>query len=127
MQFIGQRLLLGSAHNAVALYLYQRLHRVGAACGGGRGCAGDALHVALGVACDAEQGVNDPVGGAVAAVDGHGDRVHQEGHVVVDDLHNGVVADKSVLCQCRVENVDLGRVDGARGVQQTPVGFGAGK
>ncbi len=93
-------------------------------CGGG---TADGLHLALRVAGDADQGVHDPVRCAVAAVDGHGDRIHQKWHVVVDDLDHRVVADKAVFGQRRVEDTDLGRVGRARCVQQAPVRIGYGK
>jgi hypothetical protein len=95
-------------------------------CFGGSGTA-DMQHLALGVARHAHQRVNNPVRRAVAPVDGHGHRVDQEGHVVVDNLHHRVIADKTVFSQCRVKHPDLGRVGGAGHVQQTPVGIGDGK
>jgi len=67
------------------------------------------------------------VGGAVATVDRHGDRVDQEGHVVIDDLDHRVVTDKTVLGQSGVEYANLGCVGRARHVKQAPMCIGNGE
>ena len=126
-QFIGQRLLLGRTHNAVAFHQNERLHRVGPARSCRGCCAGNGGNFSLRVSCHAHQRMNDPVRRAVAAVDGHGDGVHQERHVVLHDLHHGVVACKSVLGQCGVKHPYAGHRCGARRIQQTPVRIGYGK
>ena len=65
--------------------------------------------------------------GDLAAVELVGDRVDQERHVVVHDLHDGVAALESMVGGCRVEDPDLGhaRQPAAGEGQQRDGGAGA--
>ena len=124
LQFIGEGLLLGGTDNAVALHQNHRLDGI-ISTSGGRYCGtAHRLHLALYVTRHTHQRMHHPVRRAVAAVDGHGDGVHQERHVVMDNLHHCVVADKAILGQCRVEDAHRRGTWRPGCIQQAPMGIG---
>jgi hypothetical protein len=69
-----------------------------------------------------QQWVHDPVCRSPAAVDSHGDGVHQERHVLLDDLQYRVVAHEAVFRQRRIEYPHLRRLLRPCTRQQPPVG-----
>ena len=123
-QRIGQRLLFGGADNAVAFDQDQGFNGVRIAGLGGAGRIAGASDPALGVAAHAHQRMNNPVSGAAGAIDRHGDRIHEERHVVLHDLNHGVLADKAVLSERRVEHAHPGALRRARRIEQAPVRIG---
>ena len=83
----------------------------------------DLLELAGRVAAHEHQRVHNDVDGAAHAHQLGGDRVHEEGHVVGDDLDNGVPAGPALLLELGVEHLDLGGADRA-GLRELPVGQG---
>ncbi len=65
-------------------------------------------HLAGGVALHLDDWVDHEEDGEIGAAELGGDRIHQEGHVVVDDLDDGMRAVPAVLVDPRVEDPDLG-------------------
>ena len=59
------------------------------------------------IAADAHHGVQQEVNVALAAIDLRGDRIDDEGHVVVNDFEDRVLQPPSVLFHGRVEETDL--------------------
>jgi hypothetical protein len=68
----------------------------------------DLQQVAVEVAPHREDGMGEQMNGKLAPVQLVGDRIDQERHVVVDDLHDGVPALEAVLGRGRIEDADLG-------------------
>ncbi len=82
--------------------------------------AGQADHAVLGVAAHLHHRMHDQVHGQTLAVDFHGDRIDQEGHVVVDDLDHGMGRLPAVFVQARVVDTQFGRATG-KGAGEMPV------
>ena len=72
------------------------------------GALAQALQLAGGVAGHAHHGVGDLVQGGAELGQRHAHGIHQEGHVVVGDAHDGVAAVEAVGGLGRVEHGDLG-------------------
>jgi len=124
VQLVGQNLPLGSGDYAVACHQNKRFNRIFLARSRGGGHALNGSNLALRIALHTHQRVNNPVRRAVAAIDGHGDRVHQKRHVVMHDLHHRVLADEAVFRQRGVEHAHFGALRGAWRVKQAPMRVG---
>ena len=72
------------------------------------GLGRDAQKVAVEVAPHRQHGMGQQVDGDLAAIELVGDRIDQERHVVVDDLHDGVAAFEAVVGGGGIEHPDLG-------------------
>ncbi len=72
------------------------------------GLGREARKVAVEVAPRRQHGMGQQMHGDLAAIELVGDRVDQERHVVVDDLHDGVTAFEAVVLGRGIEHPDLG-------------------
>ena len=72
------------------------------------GLGRDAQKIAVEVAPRRQHGMGQQVDGDLAAIELVGDRIDQERHVVVDDLHDGVAAFEAVVGGGGIEHADLG-------------------
>ena len=102
---------------AVDLEVHPRLAHLTELAGGRRAAVGragvdDCLQLARGVAPHQHRRVDDEVDGAAHPQQLGRDRVDQEGHVVGDDLDDGVAAGPAVLLESGVEHVDVDGADG---------------
>src|SRR5262249_57011738 len=64
--------------------------------------------LAGGVSDDAQDGMDDEMDGEVVAVELHRHRIDEEGHVVVDDLDQGMRGMPAILVGPRGEDAGLG-------------------
>ena len=76
---------------------------------------------ASGITSHFKQRVNYPMRHTATAIDRHGDRVDQERHVIMNDLHDGVFTDKSILGQRWVEYPYPRTCRVRRSIQKPPV------
>ncbi len=67
------------------------------------------------IAHDADDRMDDEIDREVALVERGGQRIHQEGHVVVDHLDDGVGAVPALLVEARIVDAHLGRARRAAG------------
>jgi len=118
-QLGGQLLAVSRQQNTVALHQNQRGNGLLVACvlPGQEGFGNLAISIAL----KRQQRVNNPMHHAAAAIDRHGDRVHQEGHVIVNNLNDRLLTVKTVFGQGGVVHVNTLASDIGRSVQQMPV------
>ncbi len=70
--------------------------------------AGEAQQVAVEVAPHRQHGMGQQVDADLAAIELVGDRIDQERHVVVDDLHDGMAALEAVVAEEGIEHPHLG-------------------
>ena len=90
------------------------------------GFGGDAHQVAVEVAPHRQHGMGQQVDGDLAAIELVGDRIDQERHVVVDDLHDGVAALEAVVGGRGIEHPDLGDAGQAPAGERQQGGRGGG-
>ena len=90
------------------------------------GFDGEAQKVAVEVAPRRQHGMGQQMDGDLAAIELVGDRIDQERHVVVDDLHDGVAAFEAVVGGGGVEHPDLGDARQAAAGEGQQGGRGAG-
>jgi hypothetical protein len=113
-EHLGQPLLDRLQHRRGRLLVDLDMHEALARqLGGIRAFGGEVLGLALGVALDAVDRVDDQMDGQPLARQLHGHAVDQEGHVVVDDLDHRVGRVPAMLLEAGIVDADLGRARGA--------------
>ena len=99
-------------------------HRLGA--GAFAGFERDAHQVAVEIAARRHHRMGEQMDGEFAAIEFVGDRIDQERHVVVHDLHDRVTALEPVVGEGRVEDADLGDAGQAPAGEGQQGGGGSG-